>query len=567
MTTLLPQKPFLQVTRNTTNRDILLLIIITSACLIPFLNKPFHIDDPLFIWIAQHIKDHPLDFYGFTKNWNGFELPMYEITRNPPLTSYYLAVVGNFLGWTEAVFHAALLPAAVGTVLGMYVLAKLFCSRPIEATLIGVLTPVFLISGTTIMCDMIMLCFWTWTIVLWIQGIKTGNTLKLLTAALFLTIASLAKYFAMNLIPLILFYTLVEKKRIDFSLLFLLIPIATLGGYHWLTQILYGHGLLIDAARYATKFGAFGQSIFSAKLFTGPSFLGGSFISVLLFMPRTWKRRELSIWLFLTAGIVFALSQLNTVGKFPIHEKGGIRWDVIIEGSLMAIAGSSILVIAIIDFINHRNSDSLMLLMWILGTFLFATFINWTVNGRSLLPIAPVVGILIVRRMEVISTGPNPERMWYRIRLLIPAAGIALLTVYADYSHAETAKKAAEEISDKYSPASHSLWFEGHWGFQYYMELQGGKPLKYANTRLSRGEILIIPWNNTGNQPLRSEIAPQVEKITLTPYPWTTCMNYIAGAGFYSDIFGPLPYVFTTVRDEVYSIYIIAKPVDLIISE
>src|SRR5438270_5558613 len=46
-----------------------LLVVVTTAALAPFLNKAFHIDDPLFLWMAQQIAKHPLDPYGFEVNW------------------------------------------------------------------------------------------------------------------------------------------------------------------------------------------------------------------------------------------------------------------------------------------------------------------------------------------------------------------------------------------------------------------------------------------------------------------------------------------------------------------
>jgi len=40
---------------ETLGKTRLLLIAITIAALAPFLNKAFHVDDPLFLWIAQQI--------------------------------------------------------------------------------------------------------------------------------------------------------------------------------------------------------------------------------------------------------------------------------------------------------------------------------------------------------------------------------------------------------------------------------------------------------------------------------------------------------------------------------
>src|SRR5438309_10620821 len=73
----------------------LLLGIVTVACLVPFVNKAAHIDDPLFLWTGEQIQKHPLDFYGFKKNWFNHARPMPEVMKNPPLASYYLAALGG----------------------------------------------------------------------------------------------------------------------------------------------------------------------------------------------------------------------------------------------------------------------------------------------------------------------------------------------------------------------------------------------------------------------------------------------------------------------------------------
>src|ERR1051326_6369725 len=81
------------------------IVFIVLAALIPFLTKPFNMDDPLFIWAAHQIKQHPSDPYGFQVNWYGSLSPMYEVTKNPPLACYYLALVASILGWSETAIH------------------------------------------------------------------------------------------------------------------------------------------------------------------------------------------------------------------------------------------------------------------------------------------------------------------------------------------------------------------------------------------------------------------------------------------------------------------------------
>ena len=75
--------------------SLLILAAVSLACLLPFVGKAFHIDDPLFIWCARHIQSDPFNFYGFNLNWYGRETSMAAVTQNPPLAAYYLALVGS----------------------------------------------------------------------------------------------------------------------------------------------------------------------------------------------------------------------------------------------------------------------------------------------------------------------------------------------------------------------------------------------------------------------------------------------------------------------------------------
>src|SRR2546426_9386785 len=89
------------------------LVLLTLACLAPFLNKAVHIDDTLFLRAAEQIQKHPADFYGFRMNWFGTTKPMIANFDNPPLACYYAALVGSVAGWSEPVLHLAFMLPAV----------------------------------------------------------------------------------------------------------------------------------------------------------------------------------------------------------------------------------------------------------------------------------------------------------------------------------------------------------------------------------------------------------------------------------------------------------------------
>ena len=113
-------------------RSLVLLAALTTILLLPFAGKPFHVDDTLFLKAARQIRASPLDFYGFSVNWYGIEQPMWEVTKNPPLASYFIAFVTSIAGESELALHLAFLVFSVAAVTGTYRLT-LTARRPVEA--------------------------------------------------------------------------------------------------------------------------------------------------------------------------------------------------------------------------------------------------------------------------------------------------------------------------------------------------------------------------------------------------------------------------------------------------
>src|ERR1700690_278884 len=72
--------------------SLILLAVLVLAFLTPFLGKAFHIDDPLFLWVGKQITQHPGNPYGFTVTWYSAPQQMSDVTQNPPLAAYYIAV-------------------------------------------------------------------------------------------------------------------------------------------------------------------------------------------------------------------------------------------------------------------------------------------------------------------------------------------------------------------------------------------------------------------------------------------------------------------------------------------
>jgi 4-amino-4-deoxy-L-arabinose transferase-like glycosyltransferase len=185
--------------KNSVTRDAFLAIVAVIAALVPFLNKAFHIDDPLFLWMAQQVSQHSTDPYGFSVNWYVSAKPMFSIMQNPPLNAYYIALAAKFLGWSELAMHGAFLVPAVAAVLGTFFLAQRLSGSPLLGALLVLFTPVFLVSATTVMCDVWLLALWVWSVDCWLRGLEERHSYwLLLLASLLVAAAALTKYFGVR---------------------------------------------------------------------------------------------------------------------------------------------------------------------------------------------------------------------------------------------------------------------------------------------------------------------------------------------------------------------------------
>ena len=337
----------------------------------------------------------------------------------------------------------------------------------------------------------------------------------------------------------------------------LLLPVGVLGGYNILTRRLYGHGPLTEAVSYAQNFQPFVNGSPLLKCIIGLSFAGGCLISVLFFLP-VLRSKLLPVTfgaVFLTA--VAFLSASDGVGIIAPDTCHG-SLGVIMQMSIFIAAAGAMIHLAILDAIHYRDHGSWLLLLWIAGTFAFACFFNWSINGRSMLPLAPALGILIARR---IATGKDPSKGSLRLLLpLMPAVAMSLLVVWADVAFANSQRSAAELFTRDYAGRRDHVSFEGHWGFQYYLQRSGLQPVpvvtdaRGSRLNVQRGDLLIEPTNNSNVGFVPSSLTESVKTVTFTACPFLTTMNRAAGAGFYAHQCGPLPFAFGKVPPETYTV-------------
>jgi hypothetical protein len=410
--------------------------------------------------------------------------------------------------------------------------------------------PVFLVSSTSVMCDVPMLACWVWAVVFWVEGLENRPG-KLFLSALLIAAAAMTKYYGACLMPLLAAYALAARRPLRGWAPFLLLPLLVLCCYQYITQAAYGYSLLyraMDYAKFSQQTGgvARAQAGISALIFVG----GG--IAPVIFLAPAWMNRR---WF---VAMLCALAVFS-----PVIFAGGFFWKnfssitsenltpVKVQGLIWLVAGFLAMSLALVEWLRRKNPISLLLMLWILGTFWFAAFSNWTVNARSILPMTPALAILLARRLE----NPKPPRNFLTGAGLFAGAALSLAVASADFKRAEAVCKTAAAVQEKFHGAPGRLWTQGHWGFQFYMEAGGATEQDFKRPAQNPGDLIAVPHFNTDSFVLDTNRVWALGDLKVSGPCCLTTWNPEAGAGFYAAAFGPLPFAFGVVPPEAVSVF------------
>ena len=515
--------------------------------LLPFVGKAFHIDDPLFLWTAEQVSVDPADFFGFDVNWYGVVEPIWAVTKNPPLASYYIALVAAVGGWSEISLHLGMILPALALALGIHQLALHLCREARLAALIALATPAFLVSATSLMSDVSMLALWVWAIAIFMRGLEGQRTRDFVLAGVLMGLCALTKYFGLALIPLLIAYASRRERRAGPWLWSIAVACVMVGAYDLYTRGLYGFDPLLDMMGYANEPDIVATPPFLRQSAIGLFFLGGCTLGSILWIPFVWPRRALTIVVSCIAVLALGVAYLFAQASWGL--------DIELQEFLFAAAGIHVLFLAGADCHARRDPESVLLLLWVLGVFVFAAFTNWTANGRSILPVIPALGILIARAVE------RRGGLCTRIQLPIVAVGFAIAGVVAvaDAQLAGSARTAARRLSAPLERAGARLYFQGSWGFQRYMELAGVERLKIGESRLRLGDRIVMAGNNSNVYRLPRGYAHLIEVEEVPKSGWIAIMSRLRSAGYHASVWGPLPFSFGDPGPEEYRVFVILK--------
>ncbi|MEM7412024.1 MAG: glycosyltransferase family 39 protein [Myxococcota bacterium] len=537
-------------------KELGLLCGVVALGLLAFLDKPVHVDDPVYLWVAERIQTHPTDPYGFELNWHGTRDPVHAIQQNPPGVSYAQASVRSVFGPSIAAQHGVALVWALGALLGVYLLAERFTRSPGVATALVATTPAFFVSATTLMSDLPMLACWCGAIACWVRGLDRGSTRWLVVGGSLIGVAALTKYFAVALLPLLAAYTALRGVRAPRVWAVFALPVSVLVGFEAAAHGLYGHGLLSQVPGYATGVRQYlGQPWWNDAI-VALAFIGGcAFPLPLLTGGASDPRGRVlgALALLALVGAVVAWSPL----PYEIDVATTRGW-VLVHVVIFAWAGACLVALGVAGARRAaRDPDHALLVLWGAGVFAFVAFFNWSANARAVLPLVPAAALGGVRAWE--ARAGSPLSLVRAAPLLALGAALSLSVAHADRDWATGAMRMARQLAHDYGAGAQRVFFQGHWGFQYYFESAGGRAYDVHRDRLVPGDIVIMPRNNVHLTQLDPSKAIELEvRDAGRTSPWSLMGG---GAGFYSSVWGPVPFSLGPSAPELYRVLEVRAPI------
>jgi len=517
------------------NRLLWLGVILALVVGLPFLNKPFHIDDTVVLAVAKQITRDPLRPLSADINWFGDPRSLFQETTNPPFVSYFLAPVVAGFGYSEAPLHLAMLVFLIILGVAMASLSRRFAGGSPWPVLFVMLSPAVVVS-TNVMRDVPLAALSAAAAALFVAGVDRRRWPLALAGGLVAGLAILTKYSGVVLVPALMLYALLQRR--SRYALWPLVALVVLG--LWCLQNLLVHGRLHLTYLMAERRG---EIAFQDRFYATWVTLGACLFLLPALVAAFARRAGAGLLACAAIAAGFALYGAR------LHLQGPVGWQY----GLWAITGAALAFLLIVPGLAAARrlftrddgdaADSFFLAAWLIGVLGFSIFFVMFQAVRHVIPALVPAALLAIRVM--------PRIRWLSVVLgvlLALQALVAFAVAAADYEYADTYRAFAREAQRRLARPGHEVWFVGHWGWQRYALSAGFTQAASRGPRPRPGSLFIVPERvDKGSQPEGLALKQIEEKTCRGRIPIHT-MDGSVGASFYSVVGRAMPYVFTRER-------------------
>jgi hypothetical protein len=517
--------------------------------------RPLLIDDGAYERYSRQFAERPLDPYGFTMFWYQHPLPANEVLAPPVLPAWW--ALSRLLGERPVLWKLALWPWALLLCFALHGLFRRFARRhAVLFVALVVLSPAFLPSFN-LMLDVPALGLALAGLALFLRAADRGSFAGAAWAGLVAGVALETKYTAVLAPAAMVGYSLlIRRPGLGFAAG--LVASTVFLAWEAFTALLYGR------SHFLLALGDDGSLLdrweMLPYLFT---YLGGTFpVAALLGLAALGVRPR---WLALGGLIVAAGYAL--IAFLPVADTTDVVcWSFAVAGALALVLVVGRLVAAEwgrrprchkpeapargpdeVPFPQARSASegrfsqarsaseggewrrararaTWFLLLWlgleVLGYLALTPF----PATRRVLGVLVVVTLLLAR----LAARTVPARALRALAVGNAVLGLAFFAL--DWRCVDVHRVAAERSAEwARARGDGTIWYVGHWGFQFYAERAGMRPVAPdGGEPLRQGDWLVVPDDRVHQQVLRLEkgkleLAGSLrfaDPVPLTTLPW-----------------------------------------------
>jgi Dolichyl-phosphate-mannose-protein mannosyltransferase len=529
--------------------------ITAMAALIPFINKAYFQDSYIFLKPAEQILKTPLDPYGIVSEYLG---PLIFRQTHPPLTSYLIAPVAYFGDiMKEWQVNAIFILLAGLTAFSVYHAAKKLTPSPLAAALLFVSTPAFLVSSSQVNADPVALVFWVMSTALFLSAVDNGATALFVAAGVAAGLSCLASFTSLCLFPLFGVYLILKRYwRINAVWTFVMTGVLF---SLWCVEnyVFYGRLQLLSAAGAGGA--SIGMVLIKAKLVSALSLMGGAglFPLAYLYAYREARWGKTTLLAFAAVSVLFVIEGgYSDIGDYSAVQKAMLAVFLTAGLAVFALMARELFVSLLENMTVGTGAEKSFFLLWFWGVILYNIAIMPFESARYLLPAYVPLAVVITYKME--RSARRVTRHFKTVVSLSVVLGLAVSVsmLYADYVHANIYRSFSRKVEDGRYMGS-KAYFDGNWGFWFYMEKRGALRRHLYRDPMKKGDILIRPIYSSPvafAPDFKAHLEPIDEHVYDTSFPVRT-LSKPAEAGFYSQVWGFLPYSFSEAPLDTFSIY------------
>jgi len=498
------------------------------------MGKAFHMDEPLFLAPALHILKDPFHPLAFSYNWYGETVPMSRLNNTPPLFLYMLALSLKCTGGRPFPMRLFFLPLDFLAAGSLFLLAGRFLKKPLLPTLLALASPGYFVGLNLLYPDKAAAAFGFFGLYAWVRGVddKSPSWKSLAVGAL--ALALLCKYLAVVFLVPAAAYALWRREPLKKTAALATAALAPVGLYLAL-NFLHGGGAFSSAWRTTAQ--SLSAAPWMKRWRAALAGVGGCCAAAALWPLFAGKPR----WKTLAAAVVAAAFLF-----LPLWDAARPAPRLLDRGTGVVMAFAALYGLAALLSAEDKSAGWALWTSWAGAVFLMEAFVYWSVMARvTALLVPPLIfawaGIL-ERRLE-----QKALAVLYGLSLAATLA-LSLGLAWVDSCYAGAQSQAAL-VAAQLAGKNGRLWTTSHWGLQYYVEQNGGQELDALRggwNEVRPGDTVVWSQVNTNELiPGRRFLVDAKQINWENPLPLRLMSSPDGEAGFYSSVYGFLPYSFS----------------------